>query len=430
MRLLVCLLSAIVGGASFAHAQAGLTLEELEQRALGSNPTLVQAEAQVTAAEGRASQAGRWPNPSIGYTAEEVSRSETIRGGEHGFFVEQVFPISGRLGATQAIFNREVDQATAVQDAQRLRVLNEVRTLYYDALIAAKRVEVHEGLASLSDEAVSVSRRLDNVGAADRTDLLASEIEAEQAKLVLAQSRNEQSRIWQRLANVVGDPMLRPQPLAGNPDEALPVLDRDVTLATLLRDSPELRAAEAGVERVRAELVRARKETYPDLVVRAGPRYNRELLDPGPSPVGWEFFADVGVNVPLWNRNHGGVAAAEAELGRATAEVTRVELSLRSRLADVFERYATASTKARAYRGAIVPRAEESHRLFLARYEEMAAAYPQVLIAQRTLFQVSEEYLEALATSWRAAILIEGQLLGAGFVRPSIPSEPAPASQE
>ena len=430
MGTLVLLVSCLLTStAAVAHAQTtALTLTELEQRALEHNPTLAQAEAQVTAAKGRAEQAGRWSNPSIGYTAEEVSNSVTIRGGEHGFLVEQVFPISGKLGATRAIFEREIDQSVAIRDAQRLRVLNTVRALYYDALIAARRVEVRENLASLSDEAVGVSRRLANVGAADQTDLLASEIEAERARLALAEARNEEFRILQRLAQVVGDPTLPAQPLAGKPDAELPVLDRDLALAALLRDSPELRAAEAGVDRAQAELARARKEPHPDLTVRAGPRYNRELFDPGPSPVGWEFFADVRVSVPLWNRNRGGIVAAEAALGRATAEVTRVELALRSRLADVFARYSTATTRVRAYRDEIVPRAAESHRLFLARYQEIAAAYPQVLIAQRTLFQVSEEYLQALATSWHAAILIEGQLLDAGLEAPNMPGEATSAT--
>ena len=53
----------------------------------------------------------------------------------------------------------------------------------------------------------------------------------------------------------------------------------------------------------------------------------------------------------------------------------------------------------------------------------MAAAYPQVLVAQRTRFQVTEEYLEALATSWRAAVLIEGRLLDAGLATPEIAGE-------
>jgi len=40
----------------------------------------------------------------------------------------------------------------------------------------------------------------------------------------------------------------------------------------------------------------------------------------------------------------------------------------------------------------------------------MAAAYPQVLIAQRTLFQLNARYLSSLERAWRAAFRIEGLL--------------------
>ncbi len=420
MRTQLLLLSCwLASGSAICAQPAALTLADLEQLALERNPTLAQAQSEIAAAQGRARQAGRWPNPSIGYTAEEVSRSPTIRGGEHGFFVEQMIPLGGKLAASRAIFDRATDEAAARHEAQRLRVLNAVRTLFYEALVAARRADVRDGLAGLSREAVEVSRQLANVGAADQTDLLAAQIEAQQAEVALVEARNDERRIWRQLAHVVADPTLSAQPLAGDASSGPPVVDYDRSLARLLRDSPQLKVARAGVESARATVVRARKEPIPDLFVRGGPRYNRELLDPGPAPVGWEFFADVGVRIPLWDRNQGAVAAAEADLTRAHAEVTRVELSLRSRLAELFERISTAASRAASYREAIVPKAEEAHRLFLARFEERAAAYPQVLIAQRTLFQVTEEYLEALADGWRAAVLIEGLVLEGGLAAPS-----------
>ena len=426
MRTHMLVLSCWIAGGGAAVAQpAALTLAALEQLALERNPTLAQAQSEVTAAQGRALQAGLWPNPSIGYTAEEVSNSPTIHGGKHGFFVEQVIPLGGKLAASRAVFDRETDAAEARHEGQRFRVLNAVRTLFYEALVAARRVEVREGLAALSSEAVEVSQQLANVGAADQTDLLAAQVEAQQTDVALVDARNDERRIWRRLAYVVGDPTLAVRPLAGDADNGPPVLDHDLSLATLLRDSPQVKAATAGVERARAALARARKEPIPDLFVRGGPRYNRELLDPGPAPVGWEFFADISARVPLWDRNQGAIAAAEADLTRAEAEVTRVELSLRSRLAELFEQYSTAARRAASYRNAIVPNAEEAHQLFLARFQEVAAAYPQVLIAQRTLFQVTEQYLEALAEAWRASVLIDGLLLEGGLESPS-PGDASP----
>ena len=114
--------------------------------------------------------------------------------------------------------------------------------------------------------------------------------------------------------------------------------------------------------------------------------------------------------MPLFNRNSGGVAAARADETRAQAEVMRLELALQSRAASEFATYLTARRASEVYRTEILPRAEEAYRLYLARYREMAAAYPQVLVAQRTLFELSAEYLEQLDEAWQAALGLQGFL--------------------
>lgn len=403
-----------------------LTLDALERMALENNPTLAQAAAGVDAAKGRAKQAGLFPNPTVGYTGEEISRGPIIRGGEHGFFVEQTIPLGGKLRLSRNVFEREATQAEALREAQRLRVLNTVRVLYYEALTAARRVEVNERLALLAAEAVEVSRQLFNVGAADKPDLLESEIEAQRASLALVAARNQQHRIWRRLAAAAGRPDLAPSPLVGSLDTALPEIERGRALERILTESPEIRAARALVERAESALRRAQRETVPDLVVRGGPRYNRELLEIGPTgsrPVGWEAAIEAGISIPLFNRNQGNIASARADLERARSEVRRLELTLGARLAGVFDDYLTSLRTAEAYRTDILPRAEQAYDLFLARFREMAAAYPQVLIAQRTLFQANEQYLEALDGVWRAAVQIHGFLLLDGLEAPPSPGE-------
>ena len=418
IALAVFAASGVAAAQERSPGRAPLTLGDLERLALANNPTVAQAAARVAAADARAEQAGRWPNPTIGYTAEEVSGSPTIRWGEHGIFLEQVFPISGRLGADRTVRERAADAVRAIRDGQRQRVLNTVRLLYRGALLVARRISVREALAAYGEERVAATRQLANIGVVDRTDVLAAEADGLQARVAVAEVRHEERRIWRQLAQSVGDPALAPGPMAGDPDAAPPPVDHDAALGRLQRDSPELQAARAGVARAEAGVARARKEAAPDLVVRAGPRYNRELLDPGPSPVGWEAFADVGVTVPLWNRNRDGVAAAEADLSHAQAEVARVELDLRWRFAEVFRQYAVATDEVRAYRDEIVPRTEEAYRLLRDRYRELAAEYTDVLAAQRRMLDVRERYLDALGRSWRAAQLIDGLLLEGGLDPP------------
>ena len=170
---------------------AVLTLAELERIALENNPTLAQASAEIDAAKGRAKQAGLLPNPTVGYSGDEVSRGPVIRGGEHGIFAEQTIPLGGKLGLSRRVFEREATQAEALRDVQRQRILNDVRSLYYSALAAERRVEVRQSLVNLSAEAVGVSRQLYNTGAADQTDVLASEIEARETQLALERAQND-----------------------------------------------------------------------------------------------------------------------------------------------------------------------------------------------------------------------------------------------
>src|SRR5262245_55321489 len=134
-------------------AEGKLRLEDLEQIALENNPSLAQAAASVRAATGRKHQSGLYPNPTMGATGDEVSPGPIIRGGEFGAFVEQRIVTAGKLSLSRLVFEQEELQAETTASAQRYRVLNSVRSLYYEALGAQRRLEVQTRLAALTREA-------------------------------------------------------------------------------------------------------------------------------------------------------------------------------------------------------------------------------------------------------------------------------------
>jgi len=409
------------------RAQQSLTLADLERMALARNPTLAEAQADVRASEGRRTQAGLYPNPLVGYEGREITGGPVYRGGEHGFFVQEPIVTGGKLGLSRKVFAAEADQAKSVAAAQRERVLNAVRLAYYEALGAQEQEKLRADLADLAHRAALTSARLANVGQADQPDVLEAKVEAGRADLDLLTARSDRERAWQELAATVGDPSLPMSQLVGKLDDALPELDRDQVLAALLSDSPEVRAASEGVTRAEAALKRAQAEKLPDVLLGGGLAYNRELLDNNHA-VGWEGEAAVGVQIPIFNRNQGNVQAAEAELAHARHELERVKLALRSNFAYVFRDYTDAAEVVRNYHDQILPDAEQAHDLYLRRYQEMAAAYPQVLIAQRTLFQLKEEYTRALVSEQEAAVMIRGYLLAGGLAAPIAPGEPATVS--
>ncbi len=403
--------------AAHPPAVASYTLEDLKQMALAHNPTLAQAQAEIQSSEGRKLQSGLYPNPTAGYIGEQI-RGGAERGGEQGFFVQQDIVLGGKLGLNRKIFERERQQALAESAEQRLRVTTAVQLYFLRALATQETVGVRRHLVQLANEAVKTSRQLFNVGEADRPDVLEAEVQAQQAQLALSAAEQDQQGIWQALAATVGLPNLPMAPLAGNL-ETFGSLDRATWLARMLEDSPAVKIAELGVQKAEAVLARARREPIPNLELRAGIEQNRELSEFSGKPIGLEGFATVGVQIPLFDRNQGNIEAARARLDRARSEVERVRLVLRERAAPVFQNYATALDAVTRYQNQILPRAREAYQMYLKNYQEMAAAYPQVLIAQRTLFQLEDADIVALENLGASAIALNSFLLTDGLEAPT-----------
>jgi len=92
-----------------------------------------------------------------------------------------------------------------------------------------------------------------------------------------------------------------------------------------------------------------------------------------------------------------------------------VQLLLRTRFAAGFREYRNAQQVVERYRTQIIARAREAYELQLQNFRGMATAYPQVLAAQRTLFQVQVEYARALVQLREQAVRLRGFLLQDGL---------------
>jgi outer membrane protein, heavy metal efflux system len=402
--------------------EPGLTLERLQELALANNPTLAQAKAGVRAAAGRLRQAGLWPNPTVGYSGDEI-RGGSYGGGEQGVFLQQNVILGGKLGLDRKIFAAQGQRAAAEADEQRLRVENGVRIAFYQSLAMQAMVETRGKLRDIANDAAETTRQLFNVGQADQPDVLEADVEADQDELAVVTEEQEQQRAWSVLAAVVGKPDLALEHLQGDL-ETLPEVNGEEILETILRDSPALKIAQLGVARADAEMQRAQHESIPDLFLRAGYAYSFEQLGTVPAKtVGSEAFAEVGVNLPIFNRNQGNSAAAAADRERATLEVQRVGLVLRQMAAPIVQNYASSRAIAERYKSRTLPHARQAYELYLQKYHEGAAAYAQVLIAQRTLVQLETTYINTLENVWINAAALQGLLLVDGLDLPAAPDE-------
>jgi cobalt-zinc-cadmium efflux system outer membrane protein len=209
--------------------------------------------------------------------------------------------------------------------------------------------------------------------------------------------------------------------LEGKLEDTSPV-NADELVEKIVNQSPAVRIAELGIKRAEATLVRAKRESIPDLQIRGGMQQNGELLSaPNGRPVGLQGFAEVGVRIPIFNRDQGNIATAKADVERAKREVERVKLVLRERSASVVQNYTFSETAVDRYKNQMIPRALKAYEMYAQKYKEMASAYPQVLIAQRTLMQLEVSYISALETFATSSVSLQSYLLTDGLEAPSQP---------
>jgi len=410
-------------GRDQANAKTGLfTLENALQTAEENNPTFRQAETGVKAAHARALQAGLYLNPIVGYSGDEIRGGE-IHGGKQGFFVEQTIVTGGKLSRAREVMNKDLKLAELEGEEQRVRVETAVKMAFYRVLAAQEMADSRADLARIADDILLSQQRLHNTGQADETEVVAAEVEAHRMRLFARMKENTLREEWRSLSAVMGQPDLPLQTVSGDLEKGWPILDEVSTVENIAMQSPAIHIASAAREHAEADLARAQREKVPDITARAGLEYNHELLSGIPLATGWQANAELGIELPLFNRNQGNISAARADIARAQAEKDRVALTLRERAAAVADQYANARLMAERYRDAILPLAKKSYSLMYDRYGEMLASFPRVLESKRKLFELQGEYIGALEGVWTTGLALQGYLLTDGLEAPARPAE-------
>ncbi|MEQ8790415.1 MAG: TolC family protein [Pirellulaceae bacterium] len=392
---------------------APLTLHDLQSVALRRNPTLAQAHAIINAAQGMADQAGRYPNPTIGYTGEQIGVEGTV-GEFQGGYIGQEFVTGGKLRLSRRKYLQRVRIGQSQARAQQQRVLNGVALRFYDALTAQHVVAIQERLLANAQDHVQTTRERLNLGQVNQAEMLQAEVEAQHDYLALLTAQRAALRAWRELASTVGSPTMPPMPLSDARLGQSPLLDWDAALRRLLTVSPELIVARQEVEHDRIAVQRERVEPIPNVDVQASAGQNFET----PNTVAG---VTIGIELPIYNRNQGTIFQAEADLRRASAEVKRLELVLTNRLAERFQQYETSLARVKTYQNEMLPKSRQAHDLLLQAYNARRGTWMDVLTARRHVLELELQLAQETNMLRQSETLICGLLLEDGLEQPQAP---------
>ncbi len=386
-----------------------LSLSRLEELALAYNPTMQQGAANLEKAKGIHTQVGLRPNPIFGYQAAEVGNEG--KAGQQGVFLGQEFVTAGKLGLNRDIAYQDIERSRWIYQTQQYRVVNDVRSSYYRLLGAHATVELLEQLLSLAQANLDAAQALTKAGQGTRPQALQAMVEVQNSRVALQNARNHEEAMWRQLTAVVGVPTLPRANVDGDLTQSAPILDWGATWEWVQSNSPEVQSAARAVGRARFAIERARVEPIPNIDAQVGVQYDATTRD---TVTGIQ----IGIPIPVNNRNQGNIRAAQGELIRASREVERVQLSLRHRLAASFKMYSNAQQQVAAYHNEVLPTAKETLELVTEGFKSGELDYLQLLTTQRTYFQTGLTYVKAQTNLWLSVVSIEGLVLSGGLNEP------------
>jgi cobalt-zinc-cadmium efflux system outer membrane protein len=310
--------------------------------------------------------------------------------------------VTGRkLSLSRAVADRETDQATLALAGRRAELLAAIRAAYFDAVALDRRVAILRELRTLTRQSVEQAERRVQAKQGSRLDVVQMEVEAEKARAEADAAEQELPAAFRRLAAIIGEKDLPPAALAGSLDAPLPPYDLERLRSHVLAVHPDVRSARIGIDRAQLAVQRAKAEAVPNVTVSgAFIRQNQNKSS--------DFSVGISLPLPAWNRNQGGLMAAQAVASQAMHEVERIETELTEKVATAYRDYAATRTRAERLDKARA-KAEEAYQLIAG--NDLTFTTIQRLVAQEAVSQARLEALKARAEAWKAASTLSGLTL-------------------
>jgi len=410
----------------------GLTIERLVTTGFERRADLVAARQRLAVAEGRLTQAGLRPNPTL----ETEYGSTGLLGGsaesELDVGVSQVFETAGKRGKRVEVARTELEQARAGVLALERRFAAEVRAAYARAAAAGRQLDALERLIAANEELVRVTSARLKEGDVAPIELNLVRVETDRLRAQVIRTRADLEGEIISLRALVGFETTEPfriAPLSLRP----PRLELSVADLTeiALRERVDLRAARLG-EALGASRVRlAQSQATPNIA--ASVRYSRERrITDLPQSLGINSVGQtdnilrfgVAIELPIFNENQGEIASALGEREQSTRQREFLEATIKRDVALAFRRYRAAAESLVLYATQIIPRSEENVKSIRAAYSLGEFSVFDVVNEQRRLIESETGYNEAVRDYYGALAELENALgtpvPNTAFAAPSI----------
>ena len=405
---------AVWPASAFLDPQNGVTEGDLVARALALNPTLAAERQEIAMAEGGLAQARLRKNPSL-----SVGGLKEVNGDDNRFSIGGAVPLElfGRRARRTEVAERKLDfTREAFADRERL-LTGEVRMRFGDTLAAVRNLMFAEHLLQANRDFLKLMEDRVREGAAAPLDAEEVRVEVNRIDALRIDFQTKAEIALLKLREAVGIQPEEPLRLKGSLEQEQISLDQSQLLKLALSHRPDLAAQHANEAMAAADLRQQQAEAKPDGAFSASYErpdtgYALRAFDPAGNlrTIRQTFnYAVFGleVNLPLFNRNQGAIAAAAATVKSARSRITATDLALRHEVTQNLVRYNGAQARVAVYRIGVRDQAAKNLGVVRQVYGYGRIPLFDVIAEQRRFIDIETGYTDVLFDAYAARIALE-----------------------
>jgi outer membrane protein TolC len=334
----------------------------------------------------------------------------------------------GKLVAALRAASVTKQQALAQYQTVISDTLLATRVVYYDVLLAAQQITVHEASVNLLQKELEDQQRRYNAGTVPHFNVLRAEVAVANERPNLIQARNNYRIAKNNLSNLLGYNLPReiwedvPLNLTDSLDAEPYQVDLPAAIQQALSRRTELVALRKTAELQRLNVVNAKAGYKPTVQVFAGYAWNNsQFTDPndlGYTLHGWNVGGQVSWDIFDGMLTHGKVVQARALYDKAKTDLEdngrQIELEVRTDYSQFIEASEVLDSQQK-----VQEEAEEALREADARAEAGTGTQLDVLDAQTSLTQARTTEIQALHDYDTARARLE-RAIGADMMAPPV----------
>jgi cobalt-zinc-cadmium efflux system outer membrane protein len=347
------------------------------------------------------------PNPELDAELENFAGTGAVSGfgsSETTIALSQLVELGGKRSDRLQLASLERDLGAWDYEERRIDVLTETTAAFIAVLAAQDQLALADELTAVADNLLqSIAVRV-RAGASSAVEEMRARVSLETSQIDRARSVQLLSVARYRLSSMWGSATPEFSSVSGDLGQIVDVPELEV-LGGRVEANPALARWSTEMARRQAAIELANSNGVPDLSVGAGMRHFSESGDLG-------VVVGLSLPLPLFDRNQGTSAAAEARLVQAEHEQRNSETSVRTALKEVHAEASASHDEIVALRERALPQAGSAFDLVSTTYQRGRMRLTDVFDAQRTLFELRGRLVAALARYHIAVAGIE-RLTGA-----------------